>query len=266
MVGSGFSNRPRIPESSQASQTADEMASSQKVQGLPGRPAPAPFPAGASPDGTSSRVRVPPGSTQPAGLALSQEGRSDTPRNAKRKVTTGRAWEDRQTQSPPAAQHICPRLTASTVLQNFKGPAGCGGWSANPGLGSRACSESWVSDLHFGPQLPPSEGTRLAQTPGRRARGGLGQRTWSGQATGQDGAGGGLPDRSGQGRPKQGPPCPRASFPLCSVRSARPSLLVFGLSYLSLGKSWGVSPKPFSQPWTLVTSGGKIVPNPKLNK
>lgn len=43
-----------------------------------------------------------------------------------------------------------------------------------------------VSCLYFGSQLPPSEEVIPAQKPGLRARGGLGEKAWGGQGTGQD--------------------------------------------------------------------------------
>lgn len=66
----------------------------------------------------------------------------------------GRAWEDRQTQSPPCLCSLQPQHTCSSaVLPNPKGWAGWGGWTSNPGLGSRPCSDPGVSYLHFGSQM-----------------------------------------------------------------------------------------------------------------
>lgn len=61
-----------------------------------------------------------------------------------------------------------------------------------------------VPCLYFGSQLPPSEEIILAQKPGLRARGGLGDKAWGMQGNRQDlGAGDGEARLTSQGWPPQ---------------------------------------------------------------
>lgn len=199
-VASGFSEQPRIPESSYTPTGQQMKWPHWRRCRAPEAPSSDSSVLANLPMGTRTYMSAP--STAPSwpGGTGSLSGKNNvTHPEAKRKIGHG---EERggQTDTEPTlpsalhAEHVVPPAMASTVLLNPN-------WGARGRLqlqprprGSRPCSKCLDQFSARWPQLSLSKEIILSQKPGG-GQGGLGEEAWSGQGTGQDGAGkGGSPD------------------------------------------------------------------------